>query len=220
MISYSTASAAAFFLAPAAGRSQDLTECLAATKLPPAFRIAWRVDRPLPKLDPLTGAALPLPACPFVATIFAHGPAERTQHVFDDLIASMADMIDSAASHLVAGVEHIVKPGSGSTLCMMLVRRRADFTNEAFHRRWLEGHAPFGLRIPASGYRQLHAEPGTSTQQNAMNRFDGVGIVFFEDGDQVSHARAGAEIARDATRDEMEFIDHARSMLALFKLSD
>ena len=33
-------------------------------------------------------------------------------------------------------------------------------------------------------------------------------------------ARAAPEVARDATRDEMRFIDHAGSMLAMFRLAD
>jgi hypothetical protein len=48
----------------------------------------------------------------------------------------------------------------------------------------------------------------------------GAGIVLFGDADQVAVSRAEPAMARDATRDEMQFIDHAGSMLAMFHFSD
>jgi hypothetical protein len=45
-------------------------------------------------------------------------------------------------------------------------------------------------------------------------------MVFFRGLEHVADARAAPEIARDATRDEMAFIDHERSMLAMFRLRD
>lgn len=41
---------------------------------------------------------------------------------------------------------------------------------------------------------------------------------MFRDEQHAAAARAAPEIAHDATRDEMRFVDHRRSMLAMFRL--
>lgn len=160
----------------------------------PGMRRGDRVDVPLPKLNPDTGQGLDLLPCPFATILFGVGnPAQQDGSV------------------LLSGTEYIVKPGDGGILVMMLVRRRADFSHQAFRERWLNGHARFGLQTDASGYRQLHPR-----EEPVPDGFDGAGLVFFRDLDHVANARAGPEIAREATRDEMQFIDHSRSMLAMF----
>jgi hypothetical protein len=102
----------------------------------------------------------------------------------------------------------------------MLTRRRADFTPAAYRKHWLDEHAPFGLRIDAAGYRQLHADHAPSPGLPPADRFDGAGLVFFRDVAHMAAARSAPEVAQDATRDEMRFVDHAGSMLAMFALRD
>jgi hypothetical protein len=108
------------------------------------------------------------------------------------------------------GTEHIIQPGQGSILVTMLARRRPELDRAAYFARWRNEHAPFGLRIGAAGYRQLHTE-------NDTGRFDGAGLVFFDDLDHARRVRAAPAVAEDATRDEMRFIDHSASMLAMFR---
>jgi len=115
-----------------------------------------------------------------------------------------------ATSVLMPGTEHIIQPGKGSILVTMLTRRRPELDRAAYFTRWRNEHAPFGLRIGAAGYRQLHAHGNASG-------FDGAGMVFFDDLDHARRARAAPEVAEDATRDEMRFIDHSASMLAMFR---
>lgn len=159
---------------------------------PPAgFRLADRVDIALPKRDPDTGEPLPLLACPFAAMLLGDGESDATGTV------------------VVKGTEYSVMPGDGGIIVLMLARRKPGLTHDAFIDRWLKGHAPFGLRTAASGYRQLHDTRG--------GPFDGVGMVFFRDLDHVASSRAAPEVARDATPDEMAFIDHGQSMLAMFR---
>jgi hypothetical protein len=67
--------------------------------------------------------------------------------------------------------------------------------------------------------RQLHADADALPRLPPADRFDGAGMVFFRDLDQARTARATPEVARDATRDEMRFIDHAGSMPAMFRLA-
>lgn len=166
--------------------------------IPPGFRPGARIDAELPKRDPRTGKPLPLLPCPFAALLLGGGPAPEA--------------IPGALR--LAGTQHIVKPGDGDLLVIMLARRRAGLSHAAFRQRWLHGHARFGLATGASGYRQLHphGEPDA-------DGFDGAGLVFFRDVAHAAACRAAPEIARDATADEMEFIDHGRSMLAMFSLA-
>lgn len=166
------------------------------TDASPGLRPGRRVDAALAKADPATGKALPLLACPYAALLF--GETSDAPPPVDGLV--------------LAGEQHVVKPGEGDLLVLMLVRRRAELTHDAFRDRWLHGHAPFGLRTSASGYRQLHP-----ARPPGPDGFDGAGLVFFRDLAHMTSARAAPAIARDATRDEMAFIDHGRSMLAMFR---
>lgn len=162
---------------------------------PPGFRLGRRVDVDLPKRDPDSGAPLPLLPAPYRSLLFGIG------------------RVDAPGALAVTGTQHIVKPGDGDVLVVMLARRRPELTHEAFRTRWLEGHARFGLATSASGYRQLHPD-----EAPAAAGFDGAGLVFFGDLDHVAQGRAAPEIARAATADEMEFIDHSRSMLMMFRM--
>lgn len=163
---------------------------------PPGFRLGRRVDIDLPKRDPRSGAPIPLLSAPY-----------RT------LLLGTARAAGPGALALI-GTQHIVKPGHGEMLVVMLARRRPELSHEAFRARWLEGHSRFGLATSASGYRQLHPDKAPDEAG-----FDGAGLVFFRDLDHVAQSRAAPEIARAATADEMAFIDHSRSMLMMFRLS-
>jgi hypothetical protein len=160
------------------------------------MRQGERIHVPLPKQNPETGQPLTLQPCPFSNLLFGEECDLRS---------------DQPGSVLLAGTQYVVKPGDGAILVLMLARRRADFTHQAFRERWLNGHAPFGLQTAVSGYRQLHPR-----EEPTPDGFDGAGLVFFRNLDHVANARAAPEIARAATRDEMQFIDHSRSMLAMF----
>ncbi|ABQ67387.1 hypothetical protein Swit_1020 [Rhizorhabdus wittichii RW1] len=166
------------------------------TDASPGLRPGRRVDAALAKTDPATGKARPLLACPFTTLLFGE----------------TSDAPPPADGLVLAGEQHVVKPGEGDLLVLMLVRRRAELTHDAFRDRWLHGHAPFGLRTSASGYRQLHP-----ARPPGPDGFDGAGLVFFRDLAHMTSARAAPAITRDATRDEMAFIDHSRSMLAMFR---
>lgn len=162
----------------------------------PGFRSGTRIPIDLPKNDPYTGRSLNL-----LPPRFAHvqiGPG----------LAAVPPQ-----AYCLAGTQHVVQPGEGDLLVIMLARRKAGMSHDAWRERWLHDHAPFGLRTAASGYRQLH--PATPPDGDG---FDGAGLVFFRDQDHAALSRAAPAIAEAATRDEMEFIDHSRSMLMMFAL--
>lgn len=209
-MSYAASTMAALFIA-----AED-TDGLLRMPVPPGLRFGLRSGADLPKRNPDGGATLPLLRCPFGAVVLAHGPVRTILPALQDVADRLP--MDVAASALLFGTEHVVKPGEGDVLVTMLVRRQDSFSPAAFRKRWLLGHAPFGLRIPVSGYRQLHADPAPVPGLPATDRFDGAGMVLFRDPDHVASARATPEIALDATRDEMQFIDHSASMLAMFRL--
>lgn len=165
---------------------------------PAGFRRGALVDADLPKRDPDTGASLGLLSSPFGRILIGSGRA-----------AAPADGLR------LAGRQHVVTPGEGAILIVMLARRKAGMSHAAFRERWLAGHARFGRDTAASGYRQLHP-----SRPPGANGYDGAGLVFFRDLDHAASARAAPEIADAATRDEMAFIDHRRSMLMMFRLDD
>jgi hypothetical protein len=215
-MSYPAGPALALFAAPAPGRAPaEIATALAI----PGVRIGKRIGADLPKCDPDSGTPLPLLPCPFAAILLARGPASATLPALRSAMDNAADVIDFTASAVLLGTEHIVTSGDGAILVTMLTRRRADFSPAAYRARWLNGHAPFGQRIDAAGYRQLHADGVPRAGLPPADRFDGAGMVFFRDAEQMASARAAPEIAQDATRDEMRFIDHAGSMLAMFDVS-
>jgi hypothetical protein len=166
---------------------------------PPGFRLGERILAELPKRDPDSGAALNLLSSPFSRLMLG---GARIHPV---------DVPEGAL--LLSGTQHLVQPGDGDVLVVMLARRKAGMTHAAWRDRWLNGHARFGLGTAASGYRQLHPDEPPSPEG-----FDGAGLVFFRDRGHAASARAAPEIARDATRDELAFIDHSRSMLMMFEL--
>lgn len=183
-----------------------------------------RVDVVLAKTDPLDGNPLPLLSCPFAAAALIREPAPLALAAVADVLEHV-EGIDPAASALVCGTEHAIKAGGGGIAVMMLVSRKPGLDRQAFLERWRSGHAPFGLRMSAPGYRQLHADapPELAARFEGMppfNRFDGAGIVHYRDRGEMAATRASPAVARDATADEMQFIDHGRSMLMMFEKTD
>jgi hypothetical protein len=199
---YPSAAALALLAAPAEGvDAETLAGRLQA--LCPRGEVGLRIGGRLPKAHPDGAGELPLLPSPHAAILLVRGPEVET-------LPAVVPGVDKTASLVMTGTLHDVRPGDGAILVIMLATRHADLSHAAFAARWLEGHAPFGLRTDASAYRQLHG--------SAEGGFDGIGMVWFRDLDHVAAARAAPEIARDATADEMLFIDHSRSMLAMFRM--
>jgi len=164
------------------------------------LRIGQRVGASLPMFNPDTGAPLPMPDCPFSAIVVGNSiPALR------DLVRHAAADIDLAASVLLVGTEYTVKPGDGGVLVAMLVRRRADHDVAAF---------------AAGGWTAMPRLACASRSRAIANGMPIRRPMPICLSPTASTARADPAIARDATRDEMQFIDHARSMLAMFRFTD
>ncbi len=231
---YASAPALALLAAPAPGRfAEEVGDALWSARAAGGgeVQLGVRLGGRLRKTRPDGSGELPLSDSPHAAILLARGPLDEQRRALGAILKRAGPHLDVPTSALIVGTEYIVRPGAGSILVAMLTTRRDDLTRRAYFDRWLTGHAPFGLRIDAAGYRQLHADAASDPGESfgiadpppanlAVNPYDGIGMVMFRDLDHVSRSRASPEIARDATGDEMRFIDHSRSMLMMFRLLD
>ena len=180
-----------------------------------------RVDTPLPKRKPDGSHLQTLPA-PFDALILLRGPLAGCLDQLGAFLDNAGPLLDPEHSALFAGPEYIIKPADLPVLVVMLAVRKPDDDRTSFQHRWLHGHAPFGLRMPAPGYSQIHfqdirPDAGLPPSLLTASGFDGLATVSYASRADVARLRATPEIALQATTDEMEFIDHARSMLMMFE---
>lgn len=170
----------------------------------------------LPKQAP-DGTELSVPPAPFDVLVELRSPdAGRMPDAAAAALGPRAD-VDRRRSAVLAGVEHTVVPGCGGVCAVGLVRRRADLDRVAFTAHWRDRHVELARRVTGSaGYRQLHADRALSAE--LADRlgvpdagFDGAGLLFFDDLTALARVRAAPAVRRDATADEMRFVDHARS---------
>jgi hypothetical protein len=97
------------------------------------------------------------------------------------------------------------------------VRRKPEMTLEEFQARWLDVHGPLvrSLReqIPSMAkYVQSHLVPGDATDAVRASRgtdepFDGISEVWIDE----AAVGGGSDAGERLLRDELEFIDMARS---------
>ena len=169
----------------------------------------WRVER-----DPF-GAKTPY-----------RGALElRTVEGADALIALVAglaqrfgDALDPATSTTLVGEEHVLIPSDRAPVrYQYLMRRRADFTHEAYLARYREVHAQFGLRTPGIlGYVQVHVDPAASRRAADAAGFgicdvDSVSELHLASLGEFLRAVSASPIGAEAVADEERFVDRARS---------
>ena len=105
-----------------------------------------------------------------------------------------------------------------------LMRRRKDFTHEAYSRRYAEVHSKFGLETDGNeGYVQFHAEPEASRE---LAQATGCGCWDFDSVAQLdlkSLSRFALLAPYNATKggiqDEKLFIDRAASYMFVSKVA-
>jgi hypothetical protein len=162
------------------------------------------------------GTPLLVPAAPFDVLVELR-PAEGALAQAVMAALGPAPVFDGSRSAVLAGVEHTVLPGRGGACAVGLVRRRADLDRAAFTAHWRDRHVEFARRVSGgAGYRQLHADPAASAALAGRlgireAGLDGAGLLFFDDLAAMTRVRASPQVRRDATEDEMRFVDHARS---------
>ena len=105
------------------------------------------------------------------------------------------------------------------------LRRRADISEEEFHRYWRDEHGPLVARHASTlGIRRYVQVHTVSPEWNALlaagrgspEAFDGVAELWFDDTDALAReagTQEGRAAAAELADDEKRFIDHDRSPL-------
>lgn len=134
------------------------------------------------------------------------------------LAARLGPLVDAAASTALLGHEHVFVASQRSPVrYQYLMRRRADFSHEAYLVRYREVHAQFGLRTPGIlGYVQLHVDPAASRRAAAASGFgvcdvDSVSELHLASLGAFLRAVSASPIGAEAVADEERFVDRARS---------
>jgi hypothetical protein len=110
------------------------------------------------------------------------------------------------------------------------IRKRAELSDEEFHRYWLEDHGPrvrgHAAALGASRYVQSHTLSGALAEANEGLRasrgmsppHDGITELWWPDMESFQKAlgtKDGVEAGRDLLEDERHFIDFEASTLFL-----
>ncbi len=92
---------------------------------------------------------------------------------------------------------------------MGLLKKKADWPDEAFRRYWRERHGPLASQLPGlRAYRQNHVVDARQHDLGDLGSrmlFDGFSQLWFDDGERVRGALS-AGIGADLVRDERHFI--------------
>jgi hypothetical protein len=149
--------------------------------------------------------------------------------LLDGLGARLADYVDASASAALAGVEHVILPGSGPMFVLIANRRLPSFTHDAFLDYWLNSHGPFTRTHtpPEIGfrYRQFHTSVAPTNRLLAatgfmVGDFDGAAECFYPSAQSVRDLMGRTEIVDQATEDEIKFVDHDRCVTSVFTFSN
>jgi hypothetical protein len=190
----------------------------------------WRImRREAPAAHPATGVPKAPPDVFTVACERRDVVVEDTRDatkLTDRLRDRLDGLVDPVRSAALVAADHVLLPWegtehSGTAILIYAMRRLPSLTPEQFHEYWLGTHASFGYRALAGhGYRQLHADRNRSSLVAGsvgieLDDFDGAvastcGTWEAYRDDRATPEKRAASAA--ALADEVNFIDHARSM--------
>jgi hypothetical protein len=142
-----------------------------------------------------------------------------------DVAGRLGEWVDPSRSAAIAGTEHVIVPGNQPLELVFALRRLPTLTSQQFHDHWLNEHAEIARRVPGlRGYRQFHAEAAASADAAASAGlagcdFEGTAEGFFENRDAFLQTMAQPAVTADALADERTFIDHARSVIGLYRVA-
>ena len=154
-------------------------------------------------------------------SVSAQGSFSETIHW---LLSELRDRVDPLECAAVVGRDYVFKDCPPQPIRFQyLMRRRADFTHEAYSKRYAEVHSVFGLRTRGNeGYIQFHADPQAS---HDVARSAGCGRWDFDSVAQLdlrSLTRFLVMGPYNATlgglEDETHFVDRAASSMFVSKI--
>jgi hypothetical protein len=131
---------------------------------------------------------------------------------------------DLSASAIVVGHDYVFMPSALQPVRFQyLMRRRADFTHEAYAKRYREIHSTFGMRTKGiEGYVQFHIDPRVSDQAVKAAGFGGCEFDSVSELHLKSRGTfllASSDNARlGAVKDEERFVDRANSIMFVSKV--
>jgi EthD domain len=155
---------------------------------------------------------------PWCGTLELRGSEAKLLARAAGLSARFAGLVDAAASTALVGHEHVfIASERAPVRYQYLMRRRADFSHEAYLARNRDVHAQFGLRTPGIlGYVQLHVDPAASRRAADASGFgvcdvDSVSELHLASLGEFLRAVSTSSIGAEAVADEERFVDRARS---------
>jgi len=120
----------------------------------------------------------------------------------------------------------VILPGQEPLMLVLAIRRLATMTDAAYHDYWLNKHAKVARKVPIlRAYRQFHANE-TATRDIAKGLslgiadFNGTAQGYFRDVKDFQNIMAQPEVTADALEDERHFIDHSRSVMGLYRITN
>ncbi len=140
-----------------------------------------------------------------------------------DVGTRLGDWIDPVRSAAIAGMEHVIVPGSQRLELVFALRRLPALSPEQFRDHWLNVHAEIARGIGAlQGYRQFHADDQHSEAAAAsagvgVADFEGAAEAYYQNSEAFLKIMSEPAVAADALADERTFIDHSRSVLGLYR---
>jgi len=158
------------------------------------------------------------PKTPWHGTLELRGDEDALLALAAGLAARFGPLVDAAASTALLGHEHVfIASARAPVRYQYLMRRRADFSHEAYLARYRDVHAQFGLRTPGIlGYVQLHVDPAAAQRAAAASGFavcdvDSVSELHLASLGEFLRAVSASPIGAEAVADEERFVDRARS---------
>lgn len=139
----------------------------------------------------------------------------------DDLLH---EVIDREQSACFAGYRHTILEATGSIRLTYALGRLANLTLAQFQDHWLNVHADIGRRLlPPYSYHQIHARVDWALRTSESlglrsSGFDGIVECHFPDVQAFKVQLSRPDVSDEALADERNFIDHARSIPALYRM--
>jgi hypothetical protein len=141
------------------------------------------------------------------------GHHDDLEAALDGAADAFAGTVDPEQSYVAVGRVLSILEGGGPVVGLHWLRRRPDFTTDAFHEYWSGGHTTHSRSTLSGqlGYRQHHVDPGHSAAAARASGlraadFDGVSITYSVDLDAHLRVMTGAGASRGMS-DNATFVD-------------
>ena len=149
--------------------------------------------------------------------------------VLDSFSDRLANLVRPERSAVMVGAVNDILAGEGPVHIAIVGRRLPHLSHEDYLSYWFGNHSNTARSADTvvSGlfYRQFHADLEASEAVAratglALHDFDGMSETYFADGATLERLYNAPGVWETALADERRFVDHDRSVLSLFLMSD